>query len=330
MRDIILGILTRVYGERLALRRLDKHLNPKPRAYVLGNLIPKYGPEAAELMLVKYNEASKRKNTLDGFISRYGEELGKQKYLDKNKKLSVSVEALRNAGKTDDEIRDIRNRHSKNSPITLELSIQRYGDELGSTFYNQYVEKHKNISVRCVNGWISRGYSHEDAVKMVSDVQNTSTLDKFISRYGDDLGLEKYIETNTKKTAHITLSNGVSELETLFLNDLDSLLSDSSCCFRTHPIQDGELTYYCDYFHSNTRKIIEVFGDFWHMNPEKYSCGDMNNVMKARASDVWEKDKKRLESLHQLGYSTLVVWEADIKKDRHACLIKAKEFIDED
>ena len=53
--------------------------------------------------------------------------------------------------------------------------------------------------------------------------------------------------------------------------------------------------------------VVEFFGDYWHANPKKYSKDDIVHHG-LKASEIWEKDRLRLEELEKR-YSVLVVWE---------------------
>lgn len=56
------------------------------------------------------------------------------------------------------------------------------------------------------------------------------------------------------------------------------------------------------------KKIIEVYGDYWHNKEERKI-----------------RDKFRLETFAKYGYKTLIIWEHEFK-DLHSVLKKVKEF----
>ena len=60
--------------------------------------------------------------------------------------------------------------------------------------------------------------------------------------------------------------------------------------------------------------IIEVNGDFWHANPEKYKADDVVNYPKGgiKASILWEKDKKKGLTAEACGYTMITIWETDL------------------
>ncbi len=69
-----------------------------------------------------------------------------------------------------------------------------------------------------------------------------------------------------------------------------------------------------DYINYDTHHIIEVYGDYWHCNPKKYSKEYYHSQLKMTAEEIWLKDKIRLEYFESMGYSVTIVWENDIDK----------------
>lgn len=73
--------------------------------------------------------------------------------------------------------------------------------------------------------------------------------------------------------------------------------------------------YVVDFINNDTNTIVEVNGDYWHTNPEKYSPDYFHKGKGLTAKEIWEYDKERNEHLAQLGYKVVVIWEKEIKKD---------------
>lgn len=69
-----------------------------------------------------------------------------------------------------------------------------------------------------------------------------------------------------------------------------------------------------DYVH---KRVIEFYGDYFHANPTKYvpdavlKFPDGSRI----AQDIWRRDAQRLKRLDALGYRTLVVWEAEFRRN---------------
>ena len=78
-------------------------------------------------------------------------------------------------------------------------------------------------------------------------------------------------------------------------------------------------------------KIIEIQGDFWHANPNKYNPDEALNFpggKKPLAKELWIKDKEKRISVEKLGYDILYLWESDINKSSDIELSKIiLEFI---
>jgi hypothetical protein len=123
--------------------------------------------------LVRYKELREKdkiKNTLKGFIGRYGEEEGTKRYYEKNKKLSVGVENLRRNGFSEEEIIEIRKKHSKGSKTDLETMIKKYGKVEGAKRYQEKMKNHYNPwSYKSVME--KNGLTEEEAKKVVSKRQ---------------------------------------------------------------------------------------------------------------------------------------------------------------
>lgn len=61
--------------------------------------------------------------------------------------------------------------------------------------------------------------------------------------------------------------------------------------------------------------IVELFGDFWHMNPIKFQKDDINKITKKSAQYAWEHDARKIEHLQTIGYNVIIIWESDWKEN---------------
>jgi G:T-mismatch repair DNA endonuclease (very short patch repair protein) len=299
------------------------------RAFTLENQIAKYGVEEGTRRFNEKRERDKIKGTLQYYVEKYGEDEGERKYKEKNSKLSVGIETLKRNGKTPEEISKIKSIHSKNSAITLDGFNKKYGEEEGTKKYNAYIQRIKSKSCRTIDGWIHRGYSEEEAIVALKEYQSTSSIEKYIEKYDIEEGTKKYLELNLVKTRNLLkYKKSVSKLETYFFNDLANIIELDLERGRSCKIHYEHKTYYCDYFHSKNNKIIEIFGDFWHMNPQEYNFDDDNVVMNKTAGEIWRLDETRISDLKILGYVVLILWESDIKKNLSQQLLLAKQFLE--
>lgn len=59
--------------------------------------------------------------------------------------------------------------------------------------------------------------------------------------------------------------------------------------------------------------IIEVHGDHIHGNPNIFVGDDILAVTKKKVSDVWSRDKIRINHANTAGYDVIVIWESELK-----------------
>ncbi len=316
------------YGEEEGIKRFNER-NSKA-AFTLENQISRYGEEEGTRRFNEKRTKDKIKGTLQFYIEKYGEEEGTARYLEKNSKLSIGVETLKRSGRSDDEIKAIREQHAKKSLNTLEALIEKYGEEVGTEKYLHRVERSKISSKRRKEYWLNLGMSEEQAEFEVKNYQATSTLEKYIMKYGEDEGLKKYKDVNYRKTRYaITTNNSVSKLETMFFKELSKITEINLDLGTTCYVEcDNNYKYCCDYFHSPNNKIIEIYGTFWHMKPSTYKNTDLHPMSNKMAQEIWEKDQTKIKNLQDGGYKVLVIWEDDIYADLHKQLAIAKHFLE--
>lgn len=77
-----------------------------------------------------------------------------------------------------------------------------------------------------------------------------------------------------------------------------------------HYLKDVEICV--DIYIPSQKKVIEIYGDFWHMNPKLFKSNYVNPVTKDKASDKWSLDEKRINKLIKKGYDVQIIWESDI------------------
>ena len=113
------------------------------------------------------------------------------------------------------------------------------------------------------------------------------------------------------KTSKVEKNQYDSKLETRFckiLNDLNiSYIRQFHLSGNKHPY---------DFRLLDTKIIIEINGDYWHANPEKYKAEDIINYPgnKKYAKDIWNRDNKFIKYAEKNGYKVISIWESTMKK----------------
>lgn len=112
---------------------------------------------------------------------------------------------------------------------------------------------------------------------------------------------------------------GTSKLEERFANEfLDRLGVE-----YTYQFEAKDIGRFYDFYLPKENAIIEIDGDYWHGNPEKYSDDKLKwHQKKARRVDEL-KDKWAL--MH--GITIIRIWESDIEKDPSGVMSVLRERI---
>ena len=95
-----------------------------------------------------------------------------------------------------------------------------------------------------------------------------------------------------------------------------------------HEIEKYIKPYSVDIF-TQSNKIIEVYGDYWHANPIIFLSETIMNYPdgKLLAKDKWLKDEKRINYLKNKGNEILIIWEDEVNNDWNNVQNKVLEFI---
>ena len=239
------------YGEEKA-REMWK-LRCKKAAQTLENYIIKFGETEGTKRYNQLREKHKDKGTLGWFIRQFGETEGTKRYYIKNKKISVGVESLKARGYSEDEIVEIKKRHSKNSDsASKEAYIRKYGKERGLMLYNMRTVKRKLTTKRCLEYWLVQCGGDEVAAKQKQKEYQTHDKKFFIEKYGEVTGLQKYLEMNKKR------SQSLESYIKKFGEELGTQKYNKSCLSKKG---QNSLTWY-----------IEKYGESIGFEKYKYKC----------------------------------------------------------
>lgn len=201
INNIVFSILIKFYPEYKVVKKMKFHtsVGHKRKPHTLYNYLQNHSIEETIEWFSSIVEKEKTRGTQKWFTDRFGTEEGTRKYLEKNSKLSVSEASLRNNGKTEEEIKIIRNIHKTKSKHDEATFLRVYGDK-GTQKLEKWKKKSRHRSSRCVEYWMERGFSNEEAIQQVAKVQ---TRDKtFFENSKNNLSFD-YAEYCNKKTIGI-------------------------------------------------------------------------------------------------------------------------------
>ena len=109
-----------------------------------------------------------------------------------------------------------------------------------------------------------------------------------------------------------------SKLETLIYSTFSQFINDVQHSWR---LSTPERTYVYDICIPSHRLLIEVNGDYWHMNPTLYAP-DFVGAQGILAKEKWELDACKADMASKAGYNVITLWESDIKSQGVDAIVK--------
>jgi hypothetical protein len=263
--------------------------------------------------LVDESIAKKTTLSLENMIKKYGQVEGEKRWNSYREKQALSNQ-FEYKNKKHGWTKEQFDSYNSSRAITLKKCIERYGEKEGLSKWHSYCDK--------------QAY--------------TNTKEYFVEKYGIELGQKKYIEYNKQKGTsgsaiavadklNVTLDEAVeiilsrksskenlgSKIEKEFTELLESKIGKLEHTTFNKPFGKWchDLNSYVIFDIKHQDCVIEFNGDYWHCNPEIYK-ENKKIIGNAFAKDVWEKDKKKIQTAINHGFRVLVVWENEFRKNK--------------
>ena len=192
---------------------------------------------------------------------------------------------------------------NKSRAVTIGNMIKKYGIDEGTLVFNDYVNKQRT---------------------------NGKSIEWFTGKHGEIEGRIRHKEMLIGKAKGGGVSGvSCSKVSQEFIEKIDSYFKDTHETYyhtKNHEkivyIDSISKCYILDYYINDLNVCIEFNGDYYHANPNKFSYDFefpefSNSVFILKAKDIWEKDKRKIESLSEIGIKTIVVWESDYYKNKN-------------
>lgn len=217
--------------------------------------------------------------------------------------------------------------------------------------------ENNNINTR-LEYYTSRGYSEEEAKQMLKERQNTSSLSKYIERYGEEEGTKKFNERQIKwqatlnaksdeekqriynlkiegfkKAREMQSENGGHNLgyskisQELFEsickdNRIKMLINDIYYATKGSKVNNE---YELKLYSPDDNEKITIFMDFFVESLNK--CIEFDGTYWHSSEESIEKDKKRDELLNSMGIKILRIKEKDYCKEPEKIVKKCIRWI---
>jgi len=70
--------------------------------------------------------------------------------------------------------------------------------------------------------------------------------------------------------------------------------------------------YYPDFYLADFNLLVEIDGDYWHANPDRFMPDDIVGKKGKSAKEIWKCDAKKNAVYAEKGFSVLRIWESEL------------------
>jgi len=192
-----------------------------------------------------------------------------------------------------------------------------------------------------IDYYLEQGYDQETSEKMLKDRQTTFTLEKCITKYGENKGRKIYTDRQEKWQESLlkngNLKYGYSAISQELFYELLKFynIDDTKEIFfatknneiKLRKENDKGIWIY-DFCDKKNKKIIEYNGDEYHGNPKKYKATDYPHPFRKQytAQQLWDKDAEKTRIAIEEGFDVLTIWDSEYKKDKEGTIKKCMDF----
>ena len=243
--------------------------------------------------------------TEESLIRKWGEEEGKKRwksYCDKQSKTNTFEYKQEKYGWTKEQFETF----NKSRSVTLELCIERHGEEAGRKMWDEYCERQRYTT--------SLEY-------MIEEYGETAGIEKY-NKFNEERGKQGYINfiLNPNNRSDRSFSNVSQDLFNSVKDKLNELGIYNEIYYETYNNeylinQSKTQTYFLDFYDKTKNLVIEFNGSYWHADPRLYESNDVfkRNGNNTTAQCIWDKDKKRKKNIIRILNNPIYieVWESD-------------------
>jgi DNA-binding transcriptional MerR regulator len=258
------------------------------------------------------------------------------KHMKEEKYRKMSSERWKGEKNVNSKSKTTEKTRKERSPFSKEFYDKKNIPQEQRAIFIKDALKNREFDTR-LEYYTKRGFSLEEAKKMLKDRQTTFSLEKCIKKYGEIEGTKKWKERQEKwkrkvfnKNTHI--SKGISKLseeiisKILFYNvNKDVLLYDKNEKFIYD--KDKHCVYKYDLTNKTNKRIIEVNGIFWHCKEGIYKEDYFHKIKNKTAKEIREMDAIKYDLAKTFGYKILIIWEDDYKNNPEETIKKCVSFI---
>lgn len=244
-------------------------------------------PQSIRAFIIEYL------NLLDLHIRTHSEQNKTLRYSLKYKESLISKYGIDNVSKLESVKNKKKQTHLKNYGCINNFCIKSIAKK---------AKENLLISIKNNKDSISMKYKETLALRYGSNITNVSQLD--------------HVKEAIRLSLADRIGRGVqpayrSKLEDTFENIVLKLLNLK---YRCNKYIDH---YNFDIVFIDFPVVIEINGDYWHCNPNKYLPTDLIKFPSKSpilVENIWKRDKRKDDYIISKGYKSIIIWESEILK----------------
>lgn len=222
------------------------------------------------------------------------------------------------------------NKETRQSRSPFSKKFKEYKSDEDRKEFLDSIDWSARITSTQLEWWLNKGYNEEEAQKLLKERQTTFSLEKCITKYGQEKGthvfnerqtkwLKSFIKLNYSKVSQELFKKLYDEIKNKF-NDIYFATLSNGHILEFNNGKNYEYTLKLsdriikpDFFVKDCKKIIEFDGVYWHRNnPENK-----------------KRESIRDTSIINSGYQVLHISESEWLKTPSEVLNKCKIFLNE-
>ena len=190
---------------------------------------------------------------------------------------------------------------------TIQTNLKKYG------YKHNFCKNHPSRKK-----WEKRLLKEEGITNVFQRLEvKKKSLETFINKY------------KTEKWKHSFTSRGRGVISKINKEIFDILKKNNVVFEIEFKIKNPKALYYSYDILLENKKIIEIYGDYWHGNPRIYNSEDI--ILKGSSKEYlvkekWEKDRIKNNFAKKRKYQILIIWEYDLKNNRQKTIRKILNY----
>ena len=183
------------------------------------------------------------------------------------------------------------------------------------------IDYSRRITNTNINYFLNKGHSLEDSKNMLSERQKTINFEKYVEKYGDEIGTKLYNQKIENRNNYFGCSKkGYSNISQELFDRIKDCYIDSDNLFyatnnKEYSIKKsiGNGYWLFDFTDLVNNKIIEFQGDIFHANPKKYKHDETPHpfYLEKKSSDIWKEDENKKNDAEKQNFKIHYVWYSE-------------------